>query len=134
MQYPKFDREIIGKKIVSIRSSDRKVYTAVKVGEYEVEAHRTKGGSTWAYLGISDVRLATNAEIHNDGRFECSCPHHYRSYFEIIKKQNIPPELQTYKTDYSKPSMMTVNAWVCDWCGQHIDKDIDKILKPASRI
>jgi hypothetical protein len=133
MEYPKIDKELIGKKVVGTHSKDTKVYTVVKVGEFEVEAYREVGGSTWAYFGVSGIRLATPAEIHNDGRFEGSCPHRYRSYLEKIQKQNIPHEYQEYKTDFSKPSMMSINAWVCDWCGQHIDRDTDKILKPAYR-
>lgn len=132
MQYPRIDREIVGKKIVSIHNSDTKVYTAISVNESQVEAHRPNP-STWAYFGISDIRLATNAEIHNDGRFKGSCPHLYLSYFEIIKKQNIPHEYQEYKTDFSKNSMMSVNAYICDWCGQHIDRDTNKVLKEATR-
>ena len=29
--------------------------------------------------------------------------------------------------------MMSVNAYICDWCGQHIDRDTNKVLKEATR-
>ncbi|WP_180155239.1 hypothetical protein [Acinetobacter sp. YH12045] len=133
MQYPEIDKELIGKKIVSIRSQEKRVFIATSISEHEVEGHTNSGGSTWIYLGISDVRLATQEEIQRGERFHGSCPHKYRSYFEIMKKQHIPHEYQEYATDFSKPCMMSVNAWVCDWCGQHIDRDTNEVLKPAIR-
>lgn len=127
MMYPQVDRELLGKKIVAIHGDDSDVYTVIKVGDHQVEAHKTAGGSTWAYWSFSQIRLATQEESAMMKRGKC--PHKYRSYLEIIKNQNIPYGYQVYKTDYSKPSMMSVNAWVCDWCGQHIDRDTNKILK-----
>jgi len=133
MQYPRIDQELIGKKIVSAYSLEDRVFTAISINNNQVEAHRSKPSSTWAYFGLNEVRLATTEEIIKDQRFKGSCPHRYRSYLEIIKAQRIPPEHQEYFMDYSKPSMMSVDAWVCDWCGQHIDRDTGKVLKEAIR-
>ena len=132
MQYPQADRELLGKKIVAIfDKEDGDIYTVIKVGEYQVEAHKTADGSTWADWSFSQIRLATQEEIITKKRGKC--PHKYRSYQEIIKKQRIPYEFQEYKEDYSKLSMRSVNAWVCDWCNQHIDRDTDQILKHEMR-
>ena len=131
MQYPQVDKELLGKKIVFFRGDDDDVYKVTKVSEYQVEAHKTTGGSTWAYCSFNQIRLATQEEVITKKRGKC--PHKYRSYFEIIKTQKIPHEYQVYKTDYSKPSMMSINAWVCDWCDQHINRDTGEVLKEGVR-
>ena len=123
--------ELLGKKIVSIFSStEKRVFTVTAIAEWEIEARREK---VTAYFGSSAVRLATDAEIKNDGRFEGSCPHNYVSYRAIIKKRRIPFELQEYKESFGAPSGMSINAYICDWCGQHINGDTKEILKPAYR-
>ncbi|HAV56895.1 MAG: hypothetical protein A2003_13160 [Acinetobacter sp. GWC1_38_13] len=122
--------ELLGKKIVSIFSStEKRVFTVTAVAEWEIEARREK---VTAYFGSSDVRLATDAEVKNDGRYKGSCPHNFVSYYSIIKKKHIPFEHQLYKTDFRKPSLMHTNAYICDWCGQHVDWDTKEILKQAS--
>lgn len=123
-------KELLGKKIVPIFSTkETRVFTVTSTSEYEVEGRRDK---TTAYFGFSGIRLATDAEVVNDGRFEGSCPHKYVSYRETIKKQRIPFERQEYKEDMSQLSGMHTNAYICDWCGQHIDWDSKVVLKPPS--
>lgn len=121
--------DIIGKKVVSIFSSEDRVFTVRKAevnerNEIDVEVFLNKPPTTtWFYGFNRSFRLATKEEESKGRRFKGSCPHKFISYDKFADKTGIP---------FNRRQFGDRDAWLvecCEWCGLQ-QKGDEVILRP----